>query len=143
MNKKGPLVLVEDDKDDQEFMLSALKELQIKNEILLFENGEEAFKHLTKNDIEPFLIISDINMPLMTGTELRDKMQKEAEPKLKAVPFLFFTTGAPRENVIRQYAHSVQGFFQKAYTYEEVKNTCRKIIDYWMECTAPYFTKVD
>lgn len=99
----------------------------------MLNDGEEAYRYLNNNNIDPFLIISDINMPKMLGTELRDKMQNEGKLRLRTVPFLFLTTSAAKDNIIDALAHSVQSFFLKAQNFEELKRTIKRILDYWTE----------
>ncbi len=111
MNKKGEIILIEDDADDKELFLEAYRELAIRNKLTVFDNANEAYKYFNNTKKDLFLIISDINMPVMTGIELRDKMQQLGEVKLRTIPFLFLTTGTATDNVIYSYSHSVQGFF--------------------------------
>ena len=54
----------------------------------------EAFEFLMKQPADLFIIISDINMPRMNGIELRDKLQKEGDSRLRSIPYLFLTTGS-------------------------------------------------
>ena len=70
MNKNGPVVIIEDDQDDQELLKEVFKALQYKNAIVFFEDGEAALDFLNKTEVIPFLILSDINMPGMSGLEL-------------------------------------------------------------------------
>ena len=67
MNKTGPIIVIEDDSDDQELLVMVFKELGFKNEIIFFEDGEAALDYLIKSDVEPFIILSDINMPKLNG----------------------------------------------------------------------------
>lgn len=60
-------------------------------------------------------------MPLMTGIQLRDKLQRMGPERLKTVPFLFLTTSFPQDDSIKEYFHSVQGFFRKGDTYESLQ----------------------
>jgi CheY-like chemotaxis protein len=140
MNKKGEIILIEDDADDKELFLEAYRELAIRNKLTVFDNANEAYKYFNNTKKDLFLIISDINMPVMTGIELRDKMQQLGEVKLRTIPFLFLTTGTATDNVIYSYSHSVQGFFLKPTYFDNLKTTLRHIIDYWTTCTEPSFS---
>jgi CheY-like chemotaxis protein len=139
MNKQGEIIIVEDDEDDRYLLLQALKEIGVTNPVTVLKDGYEAYKYFNDTDKDPFLIISDINMPKMSGTELRDKMQQVGELRLRTVPFLFMTTATAAENIISAYANSVQGFFIKPPNYNELKDTFSTIIEYWSKCTAPVF----
>ncbi len=137
MNKSGPIIVIEDDKDDKDILVEIFTNLNFRNEILYFSDGNEALKHLNKPGVSPFLILSDINMPRMNGFELRDKVHTSEKLHIKCIPYLFFTTAASKEIVIDAYSSSVQGFFLKPYNFEELQDTIRKIVEYWQECQAP------
>ncbi len=140
MNKKGEIILIEDDPDDQELFQRAYKELGIQNPLVILKNGREAFDYFNNKNKDLFLIISDINMPLMSGIELRDKMQQVGEIRLRTIPFLFLTTGTPSQNVLYSYTHSIQGFFLKPTSFVKLKNIIQHVVDYWTTCTEPVFS---
>ena|SRR5690606_375362 len=137
MNKNGPIILVEDDTDDQEILCEVFKILNYKNEIILFSDGERALDHLTKTNIEPFIIFSDINMPRLTGLELQQKIQENEYLRLKSMPYLFFTTSSEEKHIIEAYSKSVQGFFVKPSNFQELKDTIKSIVEYWQRCISP------
>ena len=70
-DKNGSVVIIEDDIDDQKFLKSVFKKLNYSNEILFFVNGEEALAYLKLPEVLPFLILSDIDQPLLKGFDLR------------------------------------------------------------------------
>jgi CheY-like chemotaxis protein len=117
MNKNGEIIFVEDDLDDQEVFQQAYQDLGIPNRLVMFSDGQKAYEYFNNKKKDLFLIISDINMPVMTGIQLRDKMQQVGEVRLRSIPFLFMTTGTAPNNILYAYSHSVQGFFQKPSNY--------------------------
>lgn len=137
MNKAGPIIVIEDDADDQQLIDEIFKRLAYINEIVYFSDGYEALEYLTKTDVKPFLILSDINMPKINGFELRSKVFNNEQLQTKCIPYLFFTTGVNKQSVVDAYAMSVQGFFIKPNSAQAFENTIRKIIEYWQECIAP------
>jgi CheY-like chemotaxis protein len=137
MNKTGPIVIIEDNKGDQRLLEEIFKNLDFGNVLLFFTNGLEALEYLNKTDQTPFLIISDINMPHISGFELRSKIHENAALSLKCVPFLFFSTGADKKSVSDAYGMSVQGFFRKPMDVNDLERTMKKIVEYWKECIAP------
>ncbi len=137
MNKDGTIIIIEDDMDDQEMLADIFIKLGYKNEVRYFTDGNDALDYLNQTEVHPFLILSDINMPKINGFELRNLVFTNQQLHNKCIPYLFFTTAADKKSVIDAYSLSVQGFFKKARTVEEVENTIRKIIEYWQECIAP------
>jgi CheY-like chemotaxis protein len=137
MDKNGPVVVIEDDEDDQEMLAEIFKRLNYKNKIVFFVDGNAALDYLNKTEIIPFLILSDINMPIINGFELRNKIHTNQLLHVKCIPYLFFTTSANKESVVDAYAMSVQGFFLKPNSYEKLESTIKKIMEYWKECIAP------
>ena len=141
MNKTGPIIVIEDDSDDQELLVMVFGELGFKNEIIFFEDGEAALDYLIKSDVEPFIILSDINMPKLNGLELRKKVHTNEDLRIKCIPYLFFSTSAEQEYVVDAYSESVQGFFVKPHSFDKLKRTIRIIVEYWQECESPNYIK--
>ena len=139
MNKKGPIIIIEDDEDDREFMKDVFIELNYENEILYFEDGQIALNFLIHEKIEPFIIISDINMPVLDGMALKEEIQKNENLRLKCIPYLFFTTSANQQHVIDAYSKSVQGFFIKPSSIVKLTAIIKKIVEYWQECESPHY----
>lgn len=137
MDKSGPIIVIEDDIDDQAVLVEIFQRLGYINKIVYFIDGNEALEHLNKTDVQPFLILSDINMPKINGFELRNKIFTNEQLQTKCIPYLFFTTGANKKAVIDAYAMSVQGFFVKPSSIQGLENTIKKIVEYWQECIAP------
>ena len=141
MNKRGPIIIIEDDTDDQEILSDIFKELDYPYELIFFGDSIEALEYLTNTDIEPFLVLSDINMPKLNGMELREKIHNNEDLRMKSIPYLFFSTSAEQQHVIDAYSRSIQGFFVKPNNYDKLKTTIIKIIEYWQECESPNYIK--
>ncbi|MCF2447005.1 response regulator [Dyadobacter sp. CY345] len=137
MNKNGDIILIEDDEDDQYLLEQAFESLGYPNKRRYFLNGLDALDYLHSTKDLPFLILSDINMPILNGFELRNKLHVDAELSLKCIPYLFFSTAISQQIVIEAYSTSAQGFFVKQTSYEELVETLRVIVDYWKKCAAP------
>lgn len=141
MNKSGPIVIIEDDIDDQEILAEIFQELNYKNELVFFGDSVQALEYLTRLDTQPFLVMSDINMPKLSGMELREKIHNNEDLRLKSIPYLFFSTSAEQQHVIDAYSRSIQGFFVKPTSYGKLKATITKIVEYWQECESPNYIK--
>ena len=141
MNKTGPIIIIEDDTDDQDMLLEIFRELNYRNELIFFADSIQALDYLTDTEIEPFLVLSDINMPKLNGMELREKVHNNEDLRMKSIPYLFFSTSAEQRHVIDAYSRSIQGFFVKPDTYEKLKKVIVKIVEYWQECESPNYIR--
>lgn len=135
---RGPILLVEDDKDDFELFKNVLKDLGISHKLVWFENSIDAFNYLLTSAEQPFIIFSDINMHLQTGIEFKLKIDGDERLRKKAIPFIFYTTTIDHHSINTAYTEmTIQGFFQKAGDYNEMKKNLKIIIDYWECCQHP------
>jgi CheY-like chemotaxis protein len=141
MNKTGPIIIIEDDLDDKDILQEVFDELKFENQILFFSEPEKALSYLTDSEVQPFLILSDINMPKLTGMELREKIFLNEDLRVKCIPYLFFTTSAEQSSVVDAYSKSVQGFFVKPHSFDKIKKIIRIIVEYWQECESPNYIK--
>lgn len=137
LNKNGPVIIIEDDADDQDFLTDIFQKLNYQNKILFFFDGQQALEHIDKTDELPFLILSDINMPKLSGFELREKLKTDSKLSNKCIPYLFFSTAVNQKAVIHAYSQSVQGFFVKQNSMAELEATISAIMEYWRRCAAP------
>ncbi len=137
MNKNGPIIIIEDDKDDELLLREVFTKLGYPNEPLFFGDGQAALDFLDSTNIVPFLILSDINLPKLDGFELRSKIKMDAKLQLKCIPYLFFTTASSQKSVIDAYSLSVQGFFVKQTKMAELEKTISVIMEYWKRCASP------
>lgn len=96
-----------------------------------------AYRYLTTVHNQPFLILSDINLPKLGGFELREKIHNNQQLRLKCIPYLFFTTSSDQKHVIAAYSKSVQGFFSKPASYTELLRIMKNIVEYWKDCQSP------
>lgn len=129
MSKTGPIIVIEDDEDDKEILEKVFKELKIKNEVIFFLESEKALFYLIHSPIQPFLILSDLNMPKLSGLELREEIHTNEDLRLKCIPYLIFSTGAEQKHVIDAYSKSVQGFFIKPHSFDKVKSIIKTIVE--------------
>lgn len=138
MAKSGPIIIVDDDLDDEELIKEALTEIGVSNKIIHFANGEDAFLYLRSTLEQAFLILCDVNMPKLNGVEFKRKIDEDPELRKKSIPFVFFTTSVDQSAVTESYTKmTVQGFFKKSNSYEELKKLLTLIIDYWKICYHP------
>jgi CheY-like chemotaxis protein len=137
MDKNGPVIVIEDDLDDQYMLEIVFKKLGYPNKIIYFPDGQQALDYLLTTEEMPFLILSDINMPKLDGFELRNKIHVDAQLQIKCIPYLFFSTAIDQDMVIKAYSLSAQGFFIKPDSIAVLEETISIMMEYWKRCAAP------
>ena len=137
MPKSGPIIIVEDDRDDQELMKEILQELKIPNVIKFFNSCVKVIEYLRTTLERPFLIISDINVPMMTGMQLRQEINLQDCSNIKRIPFVFLTTNADQAAVTAAFDMFAHGYFVKPTSIQELKEMLQLIIGYWKVCRHP------
>ncbi|HEY0744706.1 MAG TPA: response regulator [Chryseosolibacter sp.] len=137
MSQQGPLIVIEDDPDDQEMIKRILSKMELTNEQKFFADGDQALKYLESASEQPFLIISDINMPLMNGLDLKKHIQANETLRKKCYPFVFLTTTASPMQIAQAYTLAIEGFFAKGQSYDELKEVLKTIITYWKQARHP------
>ena len=136
MNRNGPVILIEDDMDDQEILMDVFKKLQYPNEMICFTDGIKAFDFLDQSEVIPFIILCDVNLPKLDGFALRDKIKMDAKLHVKSIPYLLFTTAVSETAAMQAYSLSVQGIFIKQTKMEEIEKTIALIMEYWKRCIS-------
>ena len=132
MSHIGPIIIVEDDTDDQEIISHVLNQLNIPNEVVFFDSCQDAYNYLKTTTNKPFIILSDINLPGLNGLELKRQIDSDPELRQKSIPFIFMSTAAEKSVVNEAYTKmAVHGFFQKTSTLEQIREVLSCIINYW------------
>ncbi len=138
MSKSGKIIFIEDDPDDVEIMRKILTELRVKNELLPFKDTHEAFTYLVQITEPPFLIFCDMNLPGQNGLQFKKQLDDNPVLRKRSIPFVFYSTSADQASVDKAYSEmTVQGFFEKGVSYEEIRDDIWAIIDYWQRCRHP------
>ncbi len=100
-----------------------MKDLEFK-EVIEAENGAEAFELLKTNKVD--VIVSDWNMPTMTGLELLKQVR--ADERFKGLPFLLVTAEAQKDNIIQAIQAKVSNYIVKPFTPAASAEKLAKII---------------
>ena len=138
MSKRGSIILVEDDADDKFIVEEILQELKIPNQLKWFTSCPDAFVYLKTMTEQPFIIFCDVNLPGQSGIEFKREIDADPELRKKSIPFVFMSTSADQRFVNEVYTEmTVQGFFQKDFSYDEMKRMFSVIMDYWKICKHP------
>jgi CheY-like chemotaxis protein len=132
--KPVSILLVEDSPDDVEITRRALSRGQVKNNLLVARDGQEALDILfSRRDTDgalPGLILLDLNLPRVDGREVLEKIK--SDPKLKRVPVIAMTSSTREEDVLRTYDLGVNTFISKPVKFEDFIRVIATIRDYWI-----------
>jgi CheY-like chemotaxis protein len=131
---KGPIVIIEDDPDDVETYEECIKATGIPNELRLFQACTAALEYLNTTHDQPFIILSDVNLPGMNGLELKKEIQADPYLRAKGIPFVFISTNAGATSVRHAHALSVQGYFEKPSSIEGFTSMLKTLFSYWELC---------
>ena len=137
MHRNGPIIIVEDDQDDQYLLDLIFKRIGCGNKRLCFSNGIQALDYLANTTEKPFFVLSDINMPKMNGFELRKEIADNPRLNALCIPFIFFTTSSNPNAINTAFNMSVQGYFVKPGTTNELEGILRSILQYWNTSRTP------
>jgi len=130
MKVSKTILLIEDDKDDQEFFIEAIN--SIKNAVLYFvaNNGMEAIAKLNNSPVLPDIIFSDINMPLMDGIECLSHIRMN--PHTRNIPVVILTTDTSRIALVLKMG--ANAFIKKPSAGKKLRGLINEIIN---PCTPP------
>jgi len=138
MSKSGPIIILEDDQDDRQFMEKIFSMLGVGNERVYFENGLDAYAYLTETNKSVFIIFSDVNLPGRNGLDLKKDIDNDPLLRPKSIPFVFYSTTARREQINEAYSEmTIQGFFKKENSLADAKEMIATILAYWRLCKHP------
>ncbi|MBF0228411.1 MAG: chemotaxis response regulator CheY [Desulfamplus sp.] len=123
MNTSIKVLIVDDFATMRRILKNILKQIGFKN-LLEADDGTTAMEALEKNDID--LVISDWNMPKMTGLELLKWVR--ANKRYAKTPFLMVTAEAQKQNVIEAVQAGVSNYVVKPFTAEAISEKLKKIL---------------
>jgi CheY-like chemotaxis protein len=141
MKMHRDILVIEDDEDDRDILKEIFRDLGYKNNILFFSDSTEALEYIRRPEIEPFIIISDINMPKLGGFELRNIILEEEVLADKDIPYIFISNAQDEYSVKQANKLSIQGYIHKGSDYNKYKEKIKGLIDYWKENINSFSSK--
>ncbi len=127
------ILLVEDDPNDVEITVRALKKGQVKNQLIVARDGQEALDILTGPGADarrPGLILLDLNLPKVNGLEVLSRVK--ADPQLRRIPVIMLTASTRDEDVVRSYDLGANTFISKPVQFDEFIRVVTTISQYWI-----------
>ena len=108
---KMTCLLVEDDRDDQEFFVETLHAVSKKTGCYAVSNGVEALLMLREEGLRPDFIFTDINMPIMDGYEFIEILKSHGE--FRDIPVVVYSSNYGIDHMIRLRELGVLAFYSK------------------------------
>ncbi len=137
MDNANEILLVEDNPDDVELALHALKRNNILNPIKVMRDGQDALDYLfSKGEFEgmvsypPQLILLDLKLPKVDGIEVLRKIKKDET--LKKVPVVVLTSSKEERDIVESYDLGVNSYIRKPVDFDQFVETVRYIGYYWL-----------
>jgi len=131
-----PILLVEDDRVDAMMVERALKDLKVTNPLVHSNNGKEALEYLRDDaNIQPCVILSDLNMPKVNGVEFLKGIK--ADERLKRIPVVILTVSTEEQDIIETFNLGISGYIVKPVDYKKFVEAIRTVALYWTLSKLP------
>ncbi|WP_235549546.1 response regulator [Paenibacillus sp. Soil766] len=135
MSQNVEILLVEDNPGDIRLIVEVLKEGKIHNNLSVVEDGEEALAYLRREGsyrdaIVPDIILLDLNLPKINGTEVLAEIKKD--PLLKYIPVIILTTSEAEQDILRAYDLHANCYITKPVNLEQFLTVVRSIENFWL-----------
>jgi len=136
MNK--PILLVEDNPDDEALTLRALKKNNILNAVVVARDGAEALDYLFGTgaymgrdlSVLPQVILLDLNLPRIGGLEVLRRIRADERTKLLAIVVL--TSSKEEEDVIRSLSLGANGYVRKPVEFDQFTEAVKMLGLFWL-----------
>ena len=136
MNDDQLILLVEDDTIDTMTMQRALRDAHIPNPLHTINNAERALNYLRDvANVRPAIILLDINLPRLSGTEFLGVIKKD--DVLKYIPVIVLTTSIHEQDKFESFGHSAAGYMVKPPTYDQFVEMLKIVYSYWRYSELP------
>jgi CheY-like chemotaxis protein len=133
----SPVFIVDDDIEDKELIEDAWKEIGFANKLYFFSNAEDVISEIETGTVVPFLIISDINLPKISGLQLKQHLLQHKYTNFKSIPFVFLTDSPSQRQIEEAYHLCTNGIFEKQDNFNKLKQQLIDIVKYWRESIVP------
>ncbi len=138
MNTK-PILLVEDNRDDEALALRAFRNSGVKNEIIVVRDGVEALDYLfakgrfadrNPSDQQPAVVLLDLKLPKLNGLEVLKEIR--ANPETRPLPVVILTSSKEDRDLIESYNLGANSYVRKPVDFNEFAEAVSKLGVYWL-----------
>jgi len=132
------ILLVEDNPDDEELTLRALRQSNIINEMVVARDGVEALdylfargKYAGKEPVQlPQVILLDIKLPKLNGLEVLQQLR--ADDRTRMIPVVMLTSSSEEEDMIASYKLGANSYVRKPVEFMRFADAVRQLGLYWL-----------
>ena len=143
MDNPKVILLVEDNPDDEELTLRALKKNHIKNDVVVARDGVEAIdylfgtgSHAGRNPEHlPEVVLLDLKLPKVNGLEVLRRIR--AEERTRLLPVVMLTYSLEESDLARSYAGGVNSYVRKPVDFVEFMDVVKQLGMYWLVINNP------
>ncbi len=140
------ILLVEDNQDDMDLALYALKRGKVANRISVVRDGEEALDFLfcrgafaqRSFDHPPKLVLLDLKLPKVDGMEVLK--QVKSDPRTKTIPVVIMTSSKEERDLVSGYNLGANSYIQKPVDFDQFRETVKTVGLYWVVTNQPPVT---
>jgi len=137
------ILLVEDNQDDMDLALHALRRENLANKIFVVRDGEEALEFLfcrgvfakRSFDQPPKLVLLDLKLPKVEGIEVL--RQVKADSRTRSIPVVILTSSKEEQDLVRGYNLGANSYIQKPVDFEQFRDTVKHVGLYWLVTNQP------
>lgn len=142
-NEKVEILLVEDNPNDVELTLHALKKSHLTNNIHVVRDGEEALNFFFGNDDGepgkkipgPKVILLDLKLPKIDGMEVLRKLK--GNPTTKSIPVVVLTSSNEERDIVETYSLGVNSYIVKPVDFAKFVQSMHTLGMYWLMLNRP------
>jgi two-component system response regulator len=132
----GTILLVEDNPDDVALATRALRRSNIKNELVVAGDGEEALQRILHGDNGlPVLVLLDINLPKVNGLDVLRAIR--ADERARYLPVVMLTTSSEERDIAESYQLGANSYVRKPIIFEDFAEAVRILGLYWLLINQP------
>jgi two-component system response regulator len=125
------ILLVEDNQDDAELTIRALKKRNLANNLIHFKDGEEVLDYIFKTPDNglPKLILLDLKMPKVDGIEVLRHLKSDEQKKM--IPVIMLTSSKEERDIIESYRLGVNAYTVKPVELDKFIDAVTQIGLFW------------